>query len=231
MSDLTTYALDDGVATITMDDGKVNALSSAMATAVGAQLDRALADEAGAVVLTGRATTLSAGFDLRCPPEDWPQMLIDGGLLAERLLSFPLPVVAACNGNAVAMGAFLLLSVDHRIGVTGAFAIGLNEVAIGLTMPWFGIALARHRLTRPAFDRCTVTGALLDPEAARDAGFLDRLVGPEELAAAATADARALAQIDQKAHAATKLRVRAAALAGAREGVERIRGGGDPSGW
>ena len=222
MPELITYALDEAVATITLDDGKVNALSSAMIAAIMEGLDRAEADGA-VVVLTGRATTLSAGFDLRCPAEDWPQMLVDGARLAERMLTFPHPVVVACNGNAVAMGAFLLLAGDLRIGISGEFAIGLNEVAIGLTMPWFGVALARHRLTRPAYDRCVVTGALLDPEAAVTAGFLDRLVTPEELPAAAHAAARELHGVNQAAHHATKLRVREPALAGMRDGIERIR--------
>src|SRR4051794_39742403 len=110
----TTYALDDGIATITLDDGKVNALSPAMSNAVMADLDRAEADGA-IVVLTGRATTFSAGFDLRVPGEQWPEMLIAGATLAKRLLGFPRPTIIAGNGNAIAMGAFLLLSVDLRI--------------------------------------------------------------------------------------------------------------------
>src|SRR5215213_6408419 len=105
----TSYELRDGVATITMDDGKVNALSVEMLLEINQQLDRAEADEA-VVVLTGRENTLSAGFDLRTPPEEWPEMLRQGACTAERLLAFPRPTVIACNGNAIAMGAFLLLS-------------------------------------------------------------------------------------------------------------------------
>jgi enoyl-CoA hydratase len=225
-SELTTYRLADGVATIAMDDGKVNALSPAMLAAISGAFDRADRDQA-VVVLTGRATTFSAGFDLRS--DDWPAMVAAGARLAERILSFPHPVVAACNGSAVAMGGFLLLAADHRVGVAGAHRIGLNEVAIGLTMPWFGVELARHRLTRPAFDRCTVTGALLDPEEALQAGFLDRLVLPEQLTDAALEAARTLAALDRTAHAATKLRVREQVLAGVRDGIARI--GGPPGDW
>lgn len=224
MTDLISYSLDDGVATIAMDDGKVNALSSAMLAAVWGALDRAEQDDA-VVVLTGRATTFSAGFDLRCPPEGWPQMLVDGASLAERMLSYPRPIVAACNGNAIAMGAFLLLSADHRIGAAGDFSIGLNEVAIGMTVPWFGIALARHRLSKPAYDLCTITGALLQPPGAQTAGFLDRLVEPAELERTAAETARVLRSVDQASHHATKLRVREQVLAGVRDGIERLRSG------
>lgn len=225
MSELTSYALEDGVATITLDDGKVNALSPAMQAEIFAALDRAEADEA-IVVLTGREGTLSAGFDLRVPAEGWREMVAGGARLAERLLSFPHPVIAACNGNAIAMGAFVLLSADYRIGVAGSYRIGLNEAAIGLTLPWFGIETARHRLTPPYFDRCIVTGVLLDPDEAQTAGFLDRIVAPDQLREATLEAASTLAGIDRAAHAATKLRVRERALAGIRDGIERITGEG-----
>lgn len=222
MSDLSTYELSDGIATITMDDGKVNALSTAMLSELAGHFDQAERDEA-VVILTGRATTLSAGFDLRCEPDGWPEMLTHGARIAERMLGFPRPVVVACNGNAIAMGAFLLLSGDHRIGVAGEGRIGLNEVAIGLTLPWFAIALARHRLTRPAYDRCAVTGVLLGPEDALAAGFFDELVVTgEDLSAAARAKAGELAGVNMEAHAATKLRVREEALEGVRDGIDRI---------
>ena len=225
MTTLTGYELADGIATITMDDGKVNALSPAMLTELAGRFDQAQTDEA-VVVLTGRERTFSAGFDLRCEAGRWPEMLVAGASLAERMLSFPRPVVAACTGNAIAMGGFLLLSADHRIGTTGDFRVGLNEVAIGLTMPWFGIEIARHRLTRPYFDRCAVTGAILAPEEARAAGFLDRLVAPHELHAAALSTAAELAGVDPVAHAATKLRVREQVLVGVRDGIDRITGAG-----
>jgi enoyl-CoA hydratase len=222
------YQLADGIATITMDDGKVNALSAAMLGEVSAHFDQAERDEA-VVILTGRDSTLSAGFDLRTEPEGWPAMLVAGARLAERMLSFPRPVVVACNGNAIAMGGFLLLSADYRVGAGGDFRIGLNEVAIGLTLPWFAIAIAKHRLTRPYYDRCAVTGVTFSPDEALDAGFLDQLVEPGELPASARAVATRLAGINMTAHLATKLRVRDQALAGIRDGIARIEAG-DPEG-
>jgi len=220
----TTYALDEGIATITIDDGRVNALSTELSTEIAAQFARA--EEDGAlVVLTGRGTTLSAGFDIRCPPEGWPEMVTTGAKLSERILQHPHPVVVACNGSAIAMGAFLLLSGDLRIGAIGDFKIGLNEVAIGLTLPWFGVQLARHRLTRPYSDRCPVTGVVLGPEEAVTAGFLDRLVPQEEVLSAATAAARELAAVNRDAHHATKLRVREPLLTGMRDAIEQMERG------
>ena len=223
-----TYELADGVATITMDDGKVNALSTRMLEAVSDQLDRAEADGV-AVVLTGARQTFSAGFDLRTEPDGWREMMRAGAGLAERLLSFPRPVIAACNGNAIAMAAFLLLSVDYRVGVRGDTRIGLNEVAIGLTLPWFGLAIARYRLTRGYFDRCTITGALLGPDEARAAGFLDDLVAPDALQQVAHTVAGNLLLLDPAAHVATKARARSEVLAGVRHGIEQLAG--PPADW
>ena len=220
---LTAYELADGVATIAMDDGKVNALSVAMLDEVSAGLARAEEDEAEVVVLTGARTTFSAGFDLRTEAEGWPEMLVAGARLAERIMTFPRPVLAVCNGNALAMAGFLLLSADYRVGVSGDFKIGLNEVRIGLTVPYFGIAIARHRLARPYFDRCTITGVVLDPEEARTAGFLDRLVDADELEGTAREAAADLTGVKQPAHSATKVRIREDAVAGIRDGIERIR--------
>jgi enoyl-CoA hydratase len=225
MSALSSYELNGSVATITLDDGKVNALSTDMTTEVIRQFDQAEQDGA-VVIMTGRQTTFSAGFDLRCEQERWPQMMISGGRLAMRMLSFPHPVVIACNGNAIAMGALLLNAADYRVGVPGQFRIGLNEVALGMTLPWFAVELARHRLTRRYFDLCTVTGTMLEPAEAREAGFLDQLAEPEVLLEAATARATDLSGIDMGAHLATKLRVREHVLSGVADGLGRLDGDG-----
>src|SRR5579864_7069949 len=123
MSTLVSYRRRDSVATITMDDGKVNALSLAMFTELGAAFDRAAADGA-VVVLTGRPGVFSAGFDLpvlRAGGTAAAQLLHAGFELAERMLAFPAPVLVACPGHAVAMGVFLLLSGDYRIGAAGPY--------------------------------------------------------------------------------------------------------------
>jgi enoyl-CoA hydratase len=225
VNSLSSYELNGSGATITLDDGKVNALSIDMTAELIARLDQAESDGA-VVVMTGRQNTFSAGFDLRCEQDQWPQMMISGGRLARRMLSFPHPVVIACNGNAIAMGALLLNAADYRVGVPGEFRIGLNEVAIGMTLPWFAIELARHRLTRRYFDICTITGTMLDPEEARAAGFLDQLSGAEDLLDKAVARAEELAGIDMAAHLATKLRVREPVLSGIDDGLERLAGDG-----
>jgi enoyl-CoA hydratase len=214
MTDLLTYEHRDRVARVTLDDGKVNALSIAMLRELHAALDQAEAD--GAVVLiSGREGFLSAGFDLKVfreEPEHLGEMLRLGADLCERLLSLPTPVLVASNGHAIAAGSFLLLSADARIGVEGDFQIGLNEVRIGLTLPLFVVELARHRLIPAHFSQALVTARMYRPEEAVGPGFLDRVVAPGDFEAACEETAADLASLSFEAHAATKLRVRGAAL-------------------
>ncbi|WP_028478488.1 crotonase/enoyl-CoA hydratase family protein [Nocardia sp. CNY236] len=223
MTELVTYQLGNGVATITLDDGKANVMSEKMIRAVATAFDRAEADRA-VVLLTGRPGMFSAGYDLATfsrSEDEIRQTLRAGGNLIHRLLGFPLPVVAACSGHAIAQGAFTLLAADVRFGIAGDFKLGLNEVAIGLTIPHYGVEVARHRLTRPGFDRAMNTGILVGPEEARELGFLDALVADaDELHTRATAEAHRLTEIDLGAHAWTKLRVRAQVLTAVRSGID-----------
>lgn len=222
MGELATYELEGRVATIAMDDGKVNALSIEMLRAVMAALDRAEADGA-VVLLTGRDKYFSAGFDLKVfseRPGEIVEMLTLGARLSERLLSFPTPVVVACNGHAIAAGTFPALAADLRIGVEGPYRLGLNEVKIGLTVPLYVVELARQRLTPRDYNRSLVTAAMYDPGEAAGAGFLDRVVPAEELREQSLAAAEELAGLNMDAHAATKLRVRGAALKALREAID-----------
>lgn len=222
MADLASYELEDGVATIAMDDGKVNALSIEMLKEIHAALDQAERDEA-VVVLTGREKFLSAGFDLKVfseRPGEIVEMLTLGARLSERILCFPTPVLVACNGHAIAAGTFMLLAADLRIGVDGPFKLGLNEVKIGLTVPLYVVELARQRLAPRDFNRSLVSAAMYSPSEAIAAGFLDRVVGAEELREQSLAAAEELAGLDMAAHAATKLRVRDSALRAVREAIE-----------
>ncbi|SCW98956.1 MULTISPECIES: crotonase/enoyl-CoA hydratase family protein [unclassified Pseudomonas] len=214
MSDLIAYHLEDGIATLTLNNGKVNAISPDVIAAFNAALDQATADRA-VVIITGQPGILSGGYDLKvmtASPKEAVSLVTAGSTLARRLLSHPFPVVVACPGHAVAKGAFLLLSADYRIGVEGPFSIGLNEVQIGMTMHHAGIELARDRLRKSAFHRSVINAEMFNPQSAVDAGFLDKVVSAEELQDAALEAARQLKKINMSAHKNTKLKVRKALL-------------------
>jgi enoyl-CoA hydratase len=216
------YSLADGIATIKLDDGKANALSPDMQAEINEALDQAIKDEA-AVVLIGRQGMFSAGFDLKVLGSggmDAIGMVKGGFLLAERLLSNPKPVVIACTGHAIAMGVFLLLCGDYRVGGTGTYRIIANEVAIGLTMPQPAIEICRQRLNPAHFSRAIINAELFSPDNAVEAGFLDRVVEPDEVADVAREKALELLQLDQNAHTQTKLKARTQTLQALRAAIE-----------
>lgn len=214
MSDLISYQLEDGIATLTISNGKVNAISPDVIAAFNAALDQAEADRA-IVIITGQPGILSGGYDLKVMtsgPQNAINLVAAGSTLARRMLSHPYPIIVACSGHAVAKGAFILLSADYRIGVEGPFSIGLNEVLIGMTMHHVGIELARDRLRKNFFNRSVINGEMFNPQQALEAGFLDAVVAPEELMNAAKAMATQMKKINMTAHKNTKLKTRQAFL-------------------
>ncbi len=212
---LPTYRLGDGVATITLDDGKANAFSTAALVALEAHLDQAAADGARSLVIVGRPGRFSAGFNLDEMTSSVTEMralVVRGARFWLRLYGLGIPTVAACTGHALAGGALTLLSCDLRIGADVPAKIGLNEVAIGLTLPKFGVALAQDRLTARAFTASTIGAQVYDPAGAVEAGFLDRVVPADDLLASAVGEARRLGQFRTAAYGGTKANARAATI-------------------
>ncbi len=222
MEKLVSYQVKNSIATIVMDDGKANVMSVQMQSEVNAALDAAIKDKA-MVLLTGREGTFSAGFDLGTLTAGGAhavEMVAGGFKLAERLLSFPKPVIMACSGHAMAMGAFLLLCGDYRIGVHGAFKIGANEVAIGLTVPKAAIEICRDRLVPAHFNRSVLTSEIYQPEDAVSAGFLDRIVEKGSLLEEAQRLADAYTKLNMAAYVNAKARVREVFLKNLRSAIE-----------
>lgn len=222
MTKLVSYSLQGKIATLTLQNGKVNAISPALIEDFNLALDQAEQDNA-VIVITGHAGMLSAGYDLNVMKESTDKMkalVKSGSQLTRRLLSFPYPVIVACPGHAIAKGAFLLLASDYRIGVAGKFKIGLNEVAIGMTMHNVGIELARGRLAPVFFNRSVICAEMFNPKDAMTAGFLDIVVEPEAFNATVEGAANMLAQLDMKSHKNTKLKARADLLQTLDEAIE-----------
>jgi enoyl-CoA hydratase len=208
------YELDDGIAVVTMDDGKANALSVAMLEALVGALTRA-ESEAKAMVLAGRAERFSAGFDLKvmmAGPASARDLLGRGADVLMRLYGAKLPLVIACTGHALAGGALVVLTGDYRVGARGAYKLGLNEVTIGLPVPVLAMELARDRLSRRALTRATLLGEIYEPEGALAAGYLDAVVAPADVVTQAVTEARKLGAISRAAFTATKQRLRGATI-------------------
>jgi enoyl-CoA hydratase len=224
MPDRVAYRLAEGVATITMDDGKVNVMSTAMLRDLDAAFDRAEKDQAIVVLRSARKDIFSAGFDLKIfaanDRNGSLEMVKAGAELALRLMSHPFPTIGLMEGHAFPMGTFLLLACDVRIGAKGKFRMGLNEVAIGISPPGFAIELARSRVHPAWLSRTVTLGEMFEPDDAVVAGFLDRVVPGNEVERTIEDVVAAMRGLHAPSHALAKQRLRRAAMAAMREAIE-----------
>jgi enoyl-CoA hydratase len=207
---LSTFDLRETTAVVTMNDGKANALSFAMMDEVDAALERARR-EASAVVLVGRPGRFCAGFDLAemmAGPARARAMIARGAEFLLGLYLFPMPLIVACSGHALAGGALVVLTGDVRVAARGPFRIGLNEVQIGLPVPILAMELARDRLHPSELTGATLFSQIVDPEQALRAGWIDSLTAPEGLVDAAVREAVRLAALPRDPYAKTKVSLR-----------------------
>jgi len=210
-----TTNIENGVATITMDDGKANALSTAMWGELNDALDQAEKADA-IVVFTGRDGVFSGGFDLK-EMQGGPQNALGltslGSKFARRMMAYPRPIILAAGGHTIAMGAFLTLAADYSMIKEGDFKVGLNETLIGMTMHNFGIEMARYHLPKSYFNRCVINGEIFAPKSAMHAGYFDRVVPAEQWPMAPAMAAEMFKQCNRDAFCNTKARSHKAFLA------------------
>jgi len=219
-----TYTLDGNVAVIHFDDGKANVYSHAALEEIQSLLTRAENDEAKAVVIVGRPGKFSAGFDLSvmtAGPDQARDLLRAGAELALRIYTFPMPVLLAATGHALAMGAIILMAADVRIGADGPFKIGLPEVEIGMPLPIFAVEFARDRLSKRHFLSAVQHARVTSPAEAVDVNFLDRVVAPELVESETMAAAHDLAdRLRSRAFVLTRENTRVATARAIQAGLD-----------
>lgn len=216
------YSLEGNIAVLRMDDGKANALSSAMIDALLEGLARA-EKEAAAAVLVGRKEKFCAGFDLKVMmsgPDNAKALLRRGSDLLMKLYGATVPLVLACTGHALAGGALVLLTGDVRIGTEGPYRIGLNEVSIGMPVPVLAMELARDRLDGRELGAATLMAKIYDPSEAVRVGYLDKIAPEGDVLGLAMEEAKRLTGLSQSAFAATKTRLRGKTIAHVRGTLE-----------
>jgi enoyl-CoA hydratase len=215
------------VGLIRIERGKANAIDDALLSFLTHELDRALAVNKKAVVLTGRDSFFSAGLNLKDLPEKREEMAIFLDRFEEamrNLLSFPLPLVAAVNGHAIAGGCILASTADLRIGAEGDYRIGVSEVSLGIVFPASAFEIMRHVLASHRTTEVLLGGKLLTPEEAIEAGILHRVVPRERLLDEAEAAARELGEKPALAFRHSKLALRAPMLERIEATREEARG-------
>lgn len=217
---------ENKVVTLTFDDGKANVVGPAFLNEINSGLDRALDEQAGAVILKGRDGMFSGGFDLnefKKGPEQGLAMVQSGFELLVRLYSYPAPLVAACTGHGIAMGAFIIMACDSRVAARGDFKMSLPETAIGMDLPPLLVELTVSRIARQHLTRVALQSEVYSPEHAVEAGFIDEVVDLDDLDARTMAIAERLSQLPGAQYAANKLAIRAHTLQAMRDNLAQLK--------
>jgi enoyl-CoA hydratase len=208
MANIRVSPCEDGVATITLDrEEKKNALSVALRLEMIDALEHLRGDDSvRCVVVTGKGDTFSAGFDLSEFAIDdavfQSQLWDSSDRFHHALLQFPLPLVAAVNGPALAGGFDLAILCDLRIASSSARfghpERSFGDVVYGPLHDLVGGAVAR--------DLC-LTGRTIEAGEAHGLGLVSRVVAPTELVVATRELARSIAAFPRELSIRTKAKI------------------------
>ncbi len=201
-----------------LDKGRGNAIDEPLAVEL-AQAAAELArdgDVRGVLLASAHPKLFCPGLDLVALADyDRPSLERFMGAFAVcvwALYGLAKPVVAAVGGAAVAGGCILALTADHRVLKRGA-AIGLNEVKVGVPLPWSVTRLLRATVAPPALGRIALFGRNFTDEEALAAGLAHELAEAEGFEATCLARLEELAAKDPRAFATTKAWLREDVLA------------------
>lgn len=205
-------SVDDGIAVVTMQHGKANALDIEYCEALAVRFEALRSSDARAVVLTGQGKIFSAGVDLKRLAEGGSayarQFLPALHKLYETVFFHPQPVVAAINGHAIAGGCVLACCADRRVMAHAAGRIGVTELLVGVPFPALAFEIVRHAVPSRYLAEFTLSGATYETGAALERGWVDEVAEPDALLADAVAIARELALLSPPAFAQTKQQLR-----------------------
>ena len=178
--------INGDIGIISIDRPPVNAINPELVSSFSQALDSFKSDDTiNGVILQGRDGIFSAGLDItHLFPKDreyidsfWK----DFSTLLVNMFSFPKPLYSSIGGHCPAGGTVMVIMSDYRIMSKGNYVIGLNEVDVGLTVP-YGIGMVFQYVVgmRNAED-LLLKAKLISPDEALRVGLVDELCDPETL--------------------------------------------------
>lgn len=199
----------DDVSIIRMCRKTANAINLEMVEALSGALQSATQDDSIAIVLTSDNDKFFAiGFDLpelltldRARFQTFYRRFND---LCLELFTAPKPVVAAMRGHSVAGGCILALCCDRRVTGEGRKLVGLNEVLLGLPVPYLSLLILRDLVGGRTARRIVETGTLFPSDEAMKFGIVDAVAPTENVEKEALAVAKELGSLPSRSFRALK---------------------------
>jgi enoyl-CoA hydratase/carnithine racemase len=206
-------SIDEGIAEVRLERGKVNALEDRVVEELSACFHQLAEDpRVRAAILTGSGKFFSFGFDipsfLGYSKEAFSEFLGKFTALYRQLFSHPKPIVAAINGHAVAGGCMLASACDARVMAAGKGKIGLNEIGFGSSLFAGSLEMLAFCVGGRRAQEIAYSGTLYSAEEALSLGLVDRVTSESELRAAAGELARRHATKDEAAFRSIKALLR-----------------------
>ena len=178
--------INGDIGIISIDRPPVNAINPELVSSLSQALDSFKSDDnINGVVLQGRDGIFSAGLDItHLFPKDreyidsfWK----DFSTLLVNMFSFPKPLYSSIGGHCPAGGTVMVIMSDYRIMSKGNYVIGLNEVDVGLTVP-YGIGMVfQYVVGMRNAEELLLKAKLISPDEALRVGLVDELCDPETL--------------------------------------------------
>jgi enoyl-CoA hydratase/carnithine racemase len=205
------------LAVLRLDKARGNAIDEALAEGLARAAAEVATDDGvrGVLLASGHPKLFCPGLDLVALVEyDRPSMkrfMESFAMTVWGLYGLPKPVVAAVSGAAVAGGCILALTADHRVLKRGA-PIGLNEVKLGVPLPWSVTRLLRATVHAPALSRIALLGRNFTDAEAIEVGLADEVADADGFEATCLGRLEEYADKDPQSIAATKAWLRQGVL-------------------
>ena len=198
------------VAILKLNHGVTNAINGELVHALDSALKSQAADPAvlGMVLTSSNRKFFSIGLDIphlfALSEKDFRSFYQSFNQMSLVMLTISKPLVAGITGHAIAGGCILSLCCDYRFISEGHKLIGLNEIKLGVPVPYVADCILRkligHRLARDVME----TGGFLEPKEAHGLGMVDRILPVEEVVSQSVEKARELSSDSLEAFALIK---------------------------
>ena len=201
---------EDGIAIVKLNRGITHAIHPDLVTSLSSTLRDLKHDSGvrGIVLSSSNEKFFSIGFDIPylfdLPPDSFRDFYQSFNRLCIELMTIPKPVISAIRGHAIAGGCVLTLCCDYRFISEGHKLIGVNEIKLGVPVPFVADCILRrligHRKARDIMDR----GDFYEPDEALRLGLVDQVLPLEEVLLKSIEEAKKLSSVSSSAFAGVK---------------------------
>jgi len=190
-----------GVAIVYLSRGVTNALNLDLVSQLSQIIEEVKLDTAicGLVLASTNEKFFSIGFDIPqlfgLPPDDFATFYRAFNRMCLDLYTVSKPTAAAITGHATAGGCILALCCDYRIIAQGRKLIGLNEIKLGVPVPYVADCILRQLVGQRNARDMLDTGEFYSPEMAQHLGLVDEILPLSDVIPAAVEKIRGLGSV------------------------------------